>query len=394
VAFADLDNFKDVNDAYGHLYGDMVLDEVSARLQSAARRYDTVARAGGDEFVVVLPDLPMDWDPAPYLSRLRDVVSAPIQLGVTSVRPSMSVGIVTSPPHRGSADDVLRDADTAMYAAKRAGRDRWQMFTDEVRDSALARALTEDRIAVALESNLFVLHYQPVVRLDTGATAGAEALLRLTGTDGTLLYPGEFLATVDSGPLAGEVGRWVLHTALAQRVAWAEADPAFQVGVNVSPRQLGHGRFPAEVASALDLFGVDGRHLVVEITEEALVEARGGAVAELAEVRELGVQVAIDDFGTGFSALSYLATMPLDIIKIDRSFVTGSSTPRGEALLGAIASLATAVGAITVAEGVETEEQLARLQGLGVTAAQGYYLARPAPAGPVPPTSTSIGAGG
>jgi diguanylate cyclase (GGDEF)-like protein/PAS domain S-box-containing protein len=394
VAFADLDNFKDVNDAYGHLYGDMVLDEVSARLQSAARRHDTVARAGGDEFVVVLPDLPVDWDPAAYLSRLRDVVSAPIQLGVTSVRPSMSVGIVTSPPHRGSADDVLRDADTAMYAAKRAGRDRWQMFNDEVRDSALARALTEDRLAIALEDDLFVLHYQPIVSLTTGVSAGAEALLRLRGPDGSLLYPGEFLATVDSGPIAGAVGSWVLRTALAQQVAWAGAAPDFHIGVNVSPRQLGHGGFPGEVARALDEAGVDARHLVLEITEEALVEAGGAAIAELTQLRDLGVRIAIDDFGTGYSALSYLATLPADIIKIDRSFVAGSSSARGEALLGAIAALATSVGAATIAEGVETAVELDRLLQLGILAALGYYLARPAPAGPVPPTTTAIDAVG
>jgi diguanylate cyclase (GGDEF)-like protein/PAS domain S-box-containing protein len=389
VAFLDLDNFKDVNDAFGHGYGDRVLDTVGARLQAAVRRQDVVSRVGGDEYVIVLAGLPESWDAEEYFTRLREVVSRPIELGVASIRPSMSVGIVTSPPHHGDAEAVLRDADTAMYASKRGGRDRWTLFSREVRENALTRAVTEDRLATALHHDYFELHFQPIVDLVQGITVGSEALLRLRTPEGDLLLPDQFLSAVENGPLAADVGRWVLDRALAQQARWATVSPLHSMSVNVSPRQLGHGRLPGEVRELLATHGVEPHKLVLEVTEDMLVEASGRGTVELAEIRELGVRLAVDDFGTGFSALSYLATMPVDVLKIDRSFVTGSGTPRGEALLAAVGSMATVVDAVAVCEGIETVEELNRVRSLGFVRGQGYLLGRPAapgsgPADPLP----------
>jgi diguanylate cyclase (GGDEF)-like protein/PAS domain S-box-containing protein len=389
VAFVDLDNFKDVNDAFGHGYGDRVLDVVAERLQAGVRRQDLVARVGGDEYVIVLSDLPSDWDAEDYFTRLRDVVGHPIELGVASIRPSMSVGIVTSPPHHGDAESVLRDADTAMYASKRGGRDRWTLFSREVRETALTRAVTEDRLAGALDHDDFVLHFQPIVDLRNGITVGSEALLRLRTPDGDLLYPDQFLSAVENGPLAADVGRWVLDHALAQQARWAAVSPLHTMSVNVSPRQLGHGRLPGEVRELLARHGVPPEKLVLEVTEDLLVEASGRATVELAEIRESGVRLAVDDFGTGFSALSYLATLPVDVLKVDRSFVLGSDTTRGRALLAAVGSMAGIVEAVAVCEGIETVEELDRVRALGFTRGQGFLLGRPAdpgsgPADPLP----------
>ncbi|MFN8167844.1 MAG: EAL domain-containing protein [Candidatus Nanopelagicales bacterium] len=394
VAFVDLDNFKDVNDAFGHGYGDRVLDVVGERLQTAVRREDLVARVGGDEYVIVLGGLPDGWDAEDYFTRLRDVVSRPIELGVASIRPSMSVGIVTSPPHHGDAEAVLRDADTAMYASKRGGRDRWTMFSRAVRETALTRALTEDRLATALHDDMFQLHFQPIVDLRQGITVGSEALLRLRTPDGDLLYPDQFLAAVENGPLAADVGLWVLDHAVAQQARWMSVSPRHTMSVNISPRQLGHGRLPEEVREVLARHGVPPEQLVLEVTEDLLVEASGRATEELADIRALGVRLAVDDFGTGFSALSYLATMPVDVLKIDRSFVVGSGTERGEALLAAVGGMAAVVDAISVCEGIETVEELERVRRLGYTLGQGFLFARPrvAGAGPTDPSAASLDA--
>ena len=383
VAFLDIDNFKDVNDAYGHAYGDKVIDAVGERLSELVRDPDMVARLGGDEYVVVLTDLPADWQAESFMNRLRESVSQPLSLGIASVRPSISAGIVTSPPHPGDPDAILRDADAAMYQSKRAGRDRWTLFTPDVRDGAMARAVTTERIAEALERDLFELHYQPVVDLRTGRTVGSEALLRMRALDGSLLLPGHFLAAVDSGPLASEVGAWVLDRAIGQQAAWLRATSAHRMSLNVSPRQLGHGDLPDRVAAALARHQVPAESVVLEITEEVMVAMRGQAVPELQALRRAGVRIAIDDFGTGYSSLSYLHGLEFDVLKIDRVFLEqGTSGEVG--LLTAIVSLADAVGAVAVAEGVESRGQARLLAQAGVHLVQGYLFGRPQPAGARP----------
>jgi len=345
-----------------------------------------VARLGGDEYVVVLTDLASDWSPESFMNRLRDTVSEPLSLGIASIRPSVSAGIVTSPPHPGDPDAILRDADAAMYISKRDGRDRWTLFTSDVRDSAMARAVTEERIAEALRDDQFELHYQPIVDIGSGRTIGSEALLRLRALDGSLLMPGHFLAAVENGPLAAEVGSWVLRHALAQQAVWLRTDPAHRMSINVSPRQIGHGRLPAEVAVLLSELGVDPTTITLELTEDVVVEVRGRARAELEALRALGVHLAIDDFGTGYSALSYLHGFEFDVLKVDRVFVEQAATSDGEPLLVAIAALAEAIGAVAVAEGVETRGQLELVRAAGIRYVQGYLLGRPEAPGATPAT--------
>jgi diguanylate cyclase (GGDEF)-like protein/PAS domain S-box-containing protein len=384
VIYLDLDNFKDVNDVYGHETGDRLLDEVGERLRSLIREGDTVARLGGDEYVVVLGGLRLDWDALEFFERLREVVGQPLDIGAVSVRPSVSAGVVTTPPHDIDPEAVLRDADMAMYASKREGRDRCTVFSPVVRDAALARALTEERLSRALSNDLFVLHYQPIVDIETGTTVGSEALLRLQAPDGRLLVPGEFLATVDNGPLASEVGLWVLDHALAQQATWLRHDSAHRMSINVSPRQLGHGLLPGQVAELLARHGVPAESVVLELTEEGMVEVGGRAAPELAALRALGVRLAVDDFGTGYSALSYLRGFFVDVLKIDRVFLDSDGRTGGEPLLRAIVALAAAVDATAIAEGVETMAQLEAVRRVRVHRIQGHLTGYPAPPGDRP----------
>jgi diguanylate cyclase (GGDEF)-like protein/PAS domain S-box-containing protein len=383
VIFMSLDSFKDVNYAYGHAVGDEMLQVVGLRLQHLRERPTEVGRFGGDEFVVLLSDLDSAWNPDPLLASLREQVCQPIEIGMHSLRPSISFGVVVSPPHEGSADAMLRDADTAAYASKAGGRDRWTVFSEDIRRQAIARATSEQRISEALRNDDFVLHFQPVVDVCTGRTVGSEALLRLQEPGGILLGPADFLPVVESGPLAEEVGLWVLDHALAVQAAWQSSAPDHRISVNVSPRQFGHGRLPDQVAAALQRHGVPAARLVLEITEDVLLEGGGVVAEELDALVSMGVLIAMDDFGTGYSSLAYLQRFPIRILKIDRSFL-GMTHGNREGLLAAITSLCKAVDAITVVEGVETPEQLDLVRRIGAQNAQGYLLGRPVPPGVQP----------
>lgn len=386
VALIDLDDFRTVNDAYGHAYGDRILEIVAERLESLVDHDDLVARLGGDEFALVLAGVGPDRDTEELFSAVRDRLSDPIDLDIVSVRLSASMGVVLSPPHTGDADAMIRDADTAMYVSKTAGRDRWTLFDEPQRVSARARAISQERIAKGVARGEFVLWFQPFVELSTGRTVASEALLRwMHPTDG-LLTPAAFLSAIESGPLIDDVGGWVLDQALAVQAQWL-GETGFDrhvMSVNVSPRQLGRGVLPGMVLDALERHGVAPGNLGLEVLESDLVTRGDKVEHELRELHELGVGIAIDDFGTGYSALAYLQTFPVDAVKIDRAFVQRSSTPRGARLLRAAGELARAVDAISVAEGIETHEQLMAVQSAGVTWGQGYLLGRPAAAGPTP----------
>ena len=384
VAVLDLDNFKDVNDAYGHAYGDVMLQRISQRITSCLGDEDFLARTGGDEFALVFANRGPRWDVEEALKRIRDAVGAPLSLKVTSVRPSMSIGVVESPTHDGDSDLLLRDGDTAMYASKRAGRDRLTHFSAGVRDSAVARAVTADRVIEALKSNLFELHYQPLVDITNGKTVGSEALLRLRTPEGRLLMPGEFLAAIENGPLAQDVGYWVLDAALRQQSVWLQTNPDHRMSINASPRQLGHGTLPGQIDHLLSKYDVDPSLMVLEITEDVIVDVRGTAGPELAAIRGMGVRLAIDDFGTGYSSLAYLQDLEFDVLKVDRAFIQNASANGRGALLGTIADLARSVGATPIAEGVETIEQLYLLRDMGYNRAQGYLMGKPQPAGAEP----------
>ena len=386
LVLIDLDDFRTVNDAFGHHYGDRLLEVAAERLEAVVGLDDVVGRMGGDEFAVVVRDCAPGWDPSMLCDAIRVALAEPVDLDIVSARLSASIGVVAAPPHPGDADAIIRDADTAMYVSKSAGRDRWTLFADDQRLSARARAISRDRVSAALAAGEFELHFQPFIDLDTGRTVGSEALLRWRDPVEGLLLPGRFLSAIESGPLIEEVGAWVLDRALAVQAAWQAQRGHEQhvMSVNVSPFQLGRGRLPGVVADALAHHAVAEGTLGLEILESAVVTSGAGAEAELRELHASGIRIAIDDFGTGYSALAYLQSLPVDGVKIDRGFIQRSASPRGARLLRAAGELARAVGATSIAEGIETPQQLAAAQAAGIMWGQGFLLGRPEPAEDTP----------
>jgi diguanylate cyclase (GGDEF)-like protein/PAS domain S-box-containing protein len=386
VVYADLDDFKDINDAFGHEYGDRILTTIADRLRALVGCRGTVARVGGDEFVILLPELEPGWHPDSIFRDLRNAVAQPINLGFTTVKISASAGVVTVPPHNGDSATILRDADAALYASKRSGRDRWTAFTDGIRRDALARLITNERIEQAIAQREFELHFQPIIDLDSGAVISSEALLRWRDPEQGLLLPGAFLAAIESGPMIEMVGDWILNEALSVQSRWQQVEGFADhvMSVNLSPRQMGRGHLPEVVAAALARHNVPPRCLSLEIIEESLVQTGSGAQAEVTAIHQTGVRFAVDDFGTGYSSVAYLLQFPISLLKIDREFLR--SGPRGATtqLLRAVGQLAHAVGAASLVEGIETEADLAMAREAQIDACQGYLFGRPVPPGERP----------
>jgi len=399
VLFLDLDRFKVVNDSLGHAVGDDLLVEVARRLERVMRSADTVARLGGDEFVALVEDVGDVDDVLALARRLRQAVAAPIAVGAGQrVVVTASVGVALSGPGGDAAGDgdddappaatpssLLWDADVAMYRAKDAGRDRIQLFEEGLRAGSLGRFRSEAMLRHALAHDGLRLHYQALVDLRTGALAGAEALVRLQHPDGRLVPPAEFIPVAEETGLVVPLGAWVVAEAAAQAAAWRSLQPLeappMTVSVNLSGRQLTTPGFAVEVGAAIARSGADASHLCFEVTETTLLDATGDSVATLERLKELGLSLAIDDFGTGHSSLTWLRRLPADYLKVDRTFVAGLGVDAGDtAIVRAVIDLGRALGLTTVAEGVETAEQLAALRDLGCDWAQGYHLARPGPA--------------
>ncbi|MBA8796091.1 diguanylate cyclase (GGDEF)-like protein [Friedmanniella endophytica] len=381
VLFVDLDGFKAVNDNLGHRAGDEVLQTLAQRMQTAVRTGDVVARLGGDEFVVVLE--PLDEEASAVLvgERLIAVISAPITL--SSGRKTWvgaSVGVALSQDARIEPDHLLNEADVAVYRAKEAGRGRIEVFDDRLRAELAERSALENGLARAIENDELVLHYQPIVGLRTGEVEGYEALVRWQRPGHGLLLPGAFLPVAERSDLICELDAWVLREACRQLAVWRAADPATDlvVSVNLSRRHVARARVVEDVALALAAAGLEPRRLVLEVTEDALAEDLT-AIGHLAEIRELGVRISMDDFGTGYNSLARLEHLPVDEVKIDRSFLTG--TGASDRLLRLVVQAAHAFDLAVVAEGVERPEQLDTLRAIDCEAAQGYLLGRPEVAG-------------
>jgi diguanylate cyclase (GGDEF)-like protein/PAS domain S-box-containing protein len=378
VMFIDLDDFKTVNDSLGHEHGDGVLVEIATRLRLGLRQGETVARFGGDEFAVLVEDL-TGIDRAEELARrLVDELSQPIWLGEHEVVVGASIGIAFSPERDDSAELLMRNADSAMYSAKREGKGRVVVFRAEMH----ARAADELRIRAelrrALQAEEFRVAFQPIVSLDTGDTLGFEALLRWQHPERGLLSPADFLGVAERSGLIAEIGRWVMIEACRTTVdLQRQLGLNVYVSVNLSVRQLNEESVAAVVAEALSQSGLSPRYLTLEITESLLMKDARLARTRLEALKRLGVQIAIDDFGTGYSSLSYLRDFSFDTLKIDRSFVEGIASGEGRALLQAIVQLAAALGVRSVAEGVETNDQADALRALGCRFAQGYLFSRP-----------------
>ena len=389
LLFLDLDRFKVINDSLGHAAGDRLLREVAARLQRSTPPNDLLARLGGDEFALVTRD---HRDAAALAQRLVTVLEAPFSLDGREVTVGASIGVTVlaalDQAHRDLADEdaLLREADTAMYAAKRTGEGPVVVFEDTLRRRAVARLEDEQGLRRALQRDELVVHYQPIVRSGDRRLSGFEALVRWQHPERGLLGPGAFLPTAEETGLVVPLGQHVLRAACAALAAWRRTGAAGRMSVNVSAQHLAAGTLGADVAQALEGSGLQPQDLVLEITEQALVVSHEKAAAVLAELRERGCQVALDDFGTGYSSLAYLRRLPVDVLKIDRTFVTGAATESNDGrLLSAITALGSSLGLRTVVEGIETEGELQAARAAGATHVQGYLLGRPGPVPASPP---------
>lgn len=376
----DLDHFKDVNDTLGHEAGDELLCAASHRLQSCVPAGATVARPGGDEFVVLLPDA--DETTAVMIARLAlAALGRPFALRGGDHRLGASAGIALGPAHGRSREELLRCADIALFAAKGAGRGQHRVFTPDLDRAARERVQLQSELRRALQRREFVVHYQPRVLPDDGRIVSAEALVRWQHPERGLLFPGDFIAVAESSGLIDEIGRWVLDAACAQAAAWRrEGVPLQRISVNLSTRQLDSGELPALVRDALDRHALPGAALELEVTESLLMGDPGEAQAQLAELRQWGVTIALDDFGTGYSSMAVLRQLPIDVMKVDRSFVVGLGVDDGAmAVTRAIVALARSLHLHLVAEGIETEAQATVLRALGCDELQGYLYSRPVP---------------
>ncbi|MEA2411086.1 MAG: hypothetical protein QOC77_1647, partial [Thermoleophilaceae bacterium] len=380
VLFVDLDNFKVINDALGHDHGDRLLCSVADRLQRELRPSDTIARVGGDEFVVFCEDIPNEHHALAMVDRLVHALGEPFDLGGQAQHATASVGIALG-DGSSQPEMLIRNADAAMYRAKERGRARYELFDDEMRRRSISWLETEGELRRAIDNGELHNVYQPIVSPRSGEIVGFEALVRWHHPERGVISPADFIPVAEQSGLIVPLGRTVLEQACTEAAGWNHDRgdrPPLRVAVNFSPRQLSHPRALETVVGALDRAGLEPSLLCVEITESALVEDAASTLATLTHLKELGVTLALDDFGTGYSSLTYVRRFPIDTLKIDRSFIDGIvGSSEDEAIVTAVLSMGRALGVHVVAEGVETEEQADRLRVLGCKLAQGYLFSRP-----------------
>ena len=378
VLFCDLDNFKAVNDAHGHALGDELLVAVARRLESVRAPHETVARFGGDEFVVIAGGVPGPQEAENAARRFAAVFAAPFALGGREFAVTMSVGVEFSPPgSRVRGSTLLRNADTAMYRAKTLGRNRVVAFTSALRRELLNRIDLEAELRAAIAGREFVCHYQPQVDLATGTVSHAEALVRWRHPSRGVLEPAAFLSGVERAGFMNAMGGQVMAMGAAQAGAWHRAGLQVAMAVNLASQQVTR-ELPADVARLVEEHRMPADLLCLELTETALLESKGEGIAVLRELAAIGVRLAIDDFGTGYSSFAYMRDLPVNEIKLDRSFVNRlGRDARNARIVGGVIRLAHDIGLRVVAEGVEEPVQLRALKDLGCDAAQGYLFARP-----------------
>lgn len=373
VLFIDLDHFKTVNDTYGHAIGDAVLAEIARRLTLIVRDSDTVARLGGDEFVVLLCNMPDGEDFAVVAERILDACALPIKIDERYYLVSASIGVALWPADGATGDTLLHHADLAMYSSKREGRNALRFYNPEMSEKAEARAQVEAELKVALCNEDFILHYQPQFCSRSNRIVGAEALIRWVHPTQGLIPPSQFISVAEETNLIAPIGDWVLREAVEQGRRWHEMGLDLRVAVNLSGRQFVE-TLPERVSQVLTESTFPAAYLELELTESFLVSDTDKAAHILHSLRDLGVRVALDDFGTGWSSLTYLKSFPVDTLKIDRSFIGSSTSGFDERIVRAILSIAREFNLTTLAEGVETHEQLACLHALGCDAWQGFLL--------------------
>jgi diguanylate cyclase (GGDEF)-like protein len=376
--FLDLDNFKDINDTLGHRAGDELLVSVGVRLQSAVRENDTVGRLGGDEFVVLADGISLEAGVDVVAARLLDVMATPFIISASMVPLNVSASIGIAEGDRATPEALLQDADIALYQAKAAGKQRAVKFVASMQESVDHHRRLEVDLRGALKDQQFFLMYQPTVDLATGGFTGVEALLRWRHPERGVVQPDDFIPALESSGLIIPVGAWVLHEACRQGALWQGRGHRFTVSVNISAKQLERDQLVTDVREAISMSGFAANELILELTETALMHDSGSTLSRLMLLKAIGVRVAIDDFGTGYSSLAYLRQFPIDILKIDRSFVSGiADSKESAALVHTLVQLGKVLGIETIAEGVETNDQRSRLETEHVDTGQGFLFARP-----------------
>jgi diguanylate cyclase (GGDEF)-like protein len=382
VLFLDLDRFKVINDSLGHLIGDQMLIAVAQRLKMTLRSIDTVARVGGDEFAILLENMDSATDAARVARRIHEELSVPFEIGEDEMYTTVSIGIALSTTGYERPQDMLRDADIAMYRAKSQGKARHEVFDKAMHEHAVRLLQVETDLRRALEREELSLHYQPVVSLETGLITGFEALLRWNRSD-RLISASELIPIAEETGLILPIGQWVLREACRQMEMWHRRFPSQRpliVHVNLSPKQFLQPSLVDSIQQILLETGLDPRSLNLEVTETVVVENAESAAALLSQLRAMRIQLALDDFGQGYSSLSTLHRYPFHMLKIDRSFIIDMvENQRNFEFVRAIANFARILGMEVVVEGVETAEQMARVRTLGIGQAQGYYFSKPLP---------------
>ncbi|MFH1494870.1 MAG: EAL domain-containing protein [Pseudomonadota bacterium] len=382
VAFLDLDRFKFVNDSLGHEAGDNLLIEISKRLQQTVRDTDTVARFGGDEFIIILQEQTDENLRMGILHRLIEAVATPIKLDEQEIVTTCSIGVAVYPSDGATPDILVKHADIAMYRAKELGKNNFQFFTQHMNEKVTERLRTETHLRRALELNEFLLLYQPKVDLDTKQIVGVEALIRWRSKELGFISPEQFIALAEETGLIVPIGEWVLRTACAQAVAWQKAGfGQLLMSVNLSIRQFRHANLIESISGILKETGLQASYLELELTESLVMNEYENSIKTLHDIKLLGIHLSIDDFGTGYSSLSYLKNLPLDTLKIDKSFIDEITIHSEESpIVASIISLARNLKLKVVAEGVESHEQVMYLISQGCNEMQGYYFSRPEPA--------------
>lgn len=377
ILFLDLDNFKRVNDHFGHVNGDRLIKRVSEIVRECLPEGATLARLGGDEFLILVESCTqarLETLSETIIDRLR----LPVRLDLMDVYTSCSIGIALFPDHGETLEALISHADTAMYAAKEAGKHTYRVFSPEMNQKVAKYIWLDTELRQAIEDEQFVLHYQPLINLCTGRLHSVEALIRWRSTSRGLVAPGEFIRFTEESGLIIPIGRWLMQEAVSQAARWHESGLDIRISINVSARQLRDAQIVNQLRELVERGGAARTLIDIELTESCFIEDERAAIELMRQFKQLGARILLDDFGTGYSSLSQLTRLPIDVIKLDRSFITGiDQNFQAQSLVRSVLSLARAFGFAVVAEGVETEREVQFLKDIGVDYAQGFFYAKP-----------------